>query len=86
MNLSAVADIFPNLDARVNSQLRLLYIACGVDDGLIDSNRQFMGWLKSKNIQFVDVQAPGYAHVWSFWRKSLADVAPRLFQSVSNQK
>jgi hypothetical protein len=26
------------------------------------------------------LETPGYAHVWGYWRKSLADVAPRLFR------
>lgn len=84
LNMIAVAEDFPLLDEEVNSQLRLLYISVGMDDGLIDANREFKEWLKSKNIEFVDVETPGYAHVWSLWRKNLADVAPRLFQPAPN--
>jgi len=39
---------FPNLDAKANQQLHLLWIACGTDDGLIKLNRQFREWLKTK--------------------------------------
>jgi enterochelin esterase-like enzyme len=28
----------------------------------------------------VDVDAPGYAHVWSLWRLELAEMIQRLFQ------
>lgn len=77
---AAVEKNFPGLDAKVNSQLRLLYLACGLDDNLLESHRQFKEWLKSKGVSLVDIETPGYAHVWSFWRLSLADLAARLFQ------
>jgi enterochelin esterase family protein len=80
LNLKAVEDTFPDLTSDTAAQLRLFYISCGTDDGLIVSGRQFTGWLKSRNIKFVDVETPGYAHVWSYWRKSLVDLAPRLFR------
>jgi len=70
----------PNLTAKANSQLRLLWIACGTDDGLNNVNRQFKTWLKSKDIQFTDVEVPNYAHVWPLWRRNLAEIAPMLFQ------
>ena len=71
--------VFPNIDSSVNSKLKMLYIACGTSDGLITANRQFKEWLKSKAVRFTDVEIDGYAHVWSFWRISLADVEQRLF-------
>lgn len=37
--------------------------------------------LASKGVRFVDVETPGYAHVWGYWRKSPVDVVPRLFQA-----
>ncbi len=74
---------FPNLDAKAASQLRLVWIACGLDDGLNGVNRQFKTWLKSRNIQFTDVEVPGYAHVWPLWRQNLAELAQLLFQAKS---
>ena len=32
---------FPALDAKLNSQIKMLWIACGTADGLIGINRQF---------------------------------------------
>lgn len=72
---------FPKLDAKANSQIRLLWIACGVDDGLNTVNRQFKDWLKSKSVEFKDVEVPGFAHVWPLWRRNLAELAPLLFQA-----
>jgi hypothetical protein len=70
---------FPGLDAKANRQLRLLWIACGTDDRLIDINRKFRDWLKSKGIQHTDVGTPG-ALTWMVWRRNLASFAPLLFQ------
>ena len=73
------AKALPNLNAKTNSQLRLLWIACGADDGLLAVNRQFQTWLKSKDIRFTAQEVPGYAHVWPLWRRNLAELAPLLF-------
>ena len=70
---------FPTLDSKVNSQLRLLWIACGTDDHLIEINRKFRDWLKSKAIQHTDIETPG-AHTWMVWRRNLASFASLLFQ------
>jgi enterochelin esterase family protein len=70
---------FPGLDSNANSQLRLLWIACGTDDHLIEANRKFRDWLKSKGIQHTDIETPG-AHTWMVWRRNLASFAPLLFQ------
>ena len=70
---------FPALDSKANSQLRLLWIACGTDDHLIDINRKFRDWLKSKAIQHTDIETPG-AHTWMVWRRNLASFASLLFQ------
>ena len=41
---------FPTLDAKANSQIRMLWIVCGTADSLIGVNRQFKDWLKTKNV------------------------------------
>jgi enterochelin esterase-like enzyme len=70
---------FPKLTADANKQLNLLWVACGTDDGLIATNRNFRKWLASKNIQHVDIETPG-AHTWQVWRRNLTSVAPLLFR------
>ncbi len=70
---------FPNLDDKANKQLKLLWIACGTDDGLIKINRQFREWLKTKNINHTDIETPG-AHTWMVWRRNLTDLTPLLFR------
>jgi enterochelin esterase-like enzyme len=73
---------FPTLDSKANSQLNLLWVACGTSDHLIDANRKFRVWLKSKGIQHTDIETPG-AHTWMVWRRNLADFAPLLFRDKS---
>jgi enterochelin esterase family protein len=79
INAKMLSENFPQLSPAAARQLRLLYFSCGTDDGLIASNRDVKTWLKSKQIAFVDVETPGYAHVWRYWRVSLIDFAPRIF-------
>jgi len=73
------ATTFPNLDSKANDQLRLFWMACGTEDRLIEGNRKFVEWLKSKNVQHKWVETPG-AHTWMVWRRYLADFVPQLFQ------
>jgi len=70
---------FPGLDASANAQLRLLWIACGTDDHLIEVNRTLRIWLASKGIHHVDIETPG-AHTWMVWRRNLTEFAPLLFR------
>jgi len=70
---------FPGLDASANARLRLLWIACGTDDHLIEINRSFRVWLAAKNIRHADIETPG-AHTWLVWRRNLAEFAQLLFR------
>src|SRR6266481_5631653 len=70
---------FPGLETSANTQLRLLWIACGADDHLIEINRTLRAWLASKSIHHVDIETPG-SHTWMVWRRNLNDFAPLLFR------
>jgi len=70
---------FPSLDAKANQQIRLLWIACGTEDALITNNRNFKQWLKSKGVQYTDIETPGQ-HTWMVWRRNLAEFAGLLFR------
>jgi enterochelin esterase family protein len=70
---------FPGLDAKANQQIRLLWIACGTEDGLITNNRNIKQWLKSKGVQYTDIETPGM-HTWMVWRRNLAEFAGLLFR------
>jgi len=70
---------FPKLDAKANSQLKLLWIACGVDDRLLELNRKLRSWLDAKGVHKVDVETPG-AHTWMVWRRNLVVFTGLLFR------
>ena len=70
---------FPKLDAGANDRLRLLWISCGKDDGLLGANRSFVEWLKSKDIHETWTEVPG-VHSWRVWRRNLAEFSTLLFR------
>jgi enterochelin esterase-like enzyme len=70
---------FPSLDSKANAQVRLLWIACGTGDRLIEPNRKFREWLTSKGIHHTDIETPG-KHTWMVWRRNLATFTSMLFQ------
>lgn len=61
------------------ANLRLLWVACGTEDGLIKPNREFVAWAKSKGLPMTAVETPGQ-HTWLVWRENLLTVAPLLFK------
>ncbi|HTY86861.1 MAG TPA: alpha/beta hydrolase-fold protein [Candidatus Acidoferrum sp.] len=71
---------FPKLDAKANDSLRLLWIACGKEDGLLKANQQFCDWLQSKGIRYTWVESPG-GHSFRVWRRYLNEFAPLLFRN-----
>jgi len=64
----------------INAKLRLLWIACGTEDELLDRNQKLIAWLKEKGLQPTAVQTPGM-HTWMVWRDNLTNFAPLLFRS-----
>ncbi len=69
---------FPKLDADSGAKLKLLWIACGTEDRLIEPNRKLREWLKTKGIHPTEIETPGQ-HSWMVWRRNLAAFTPLLF-------
>jgi enterochelin esterase-like enzyme len=61
------------------ANLRLLWIACGTEDKLIEPNRKLVAFLKSKEMPVTQIETPGL-HSWLVWRDNLIHFAPLLFQ------
>jgi enterochelin esterase family protein len=79
IDLADFSTEFPSLDASANKKIKLLWIACGTEDGLIKVNRQFKSWLKEKGVRYNDIETQGM-HTWMVWRRNLAMLAPLLFR------
>jgi enterochelin esterase family protein len=77
------ARAYPELKGSLNSKLRLLWIACGQQDGLIGVNKKLVEWLKSRGIKLTWVETPG-GHSFLVWCRYLADFAHLLFQEKPN--
>jgi enterochelin esterase family protein len=61
-----------------DSALRLVWIACGKDDRLIENARQFTGILREKGIRH-EFQTTEGGHSWPVWRRYLEEFLQRLF-------
>lgn len=73
------AKAFPALDESINKKLKLVWIAIGKDDFLIESNRKYKAWLESKNIKFMYKETEG-VHSYNVWRRYLTDFSQLLFK------
>lgn len=65
--------------AATNQKLKLLWIACGRNDFLLERNQAFVAMLEENNIRH-EWQLTDGAHSWPVWRKYLAEFAPKLFR------
>ena len=65
--------------ARVNQQLKMLFLSCGTEDPRIPGHVDLMDALKAAQIHYVWYPTPG-AHEWKVWRHSLAEFLPKLFR------
>jgi len=69
---------FPAIGPSANERIRLLWIACGKQDGMFGANQRLIDWLRNKGIRFQWVQTEG-GHSFTVWRRYLADIAQLLF-------
>lgn len=58
---------------------RLIYMAVGVDDGLLENSRALVQRMKDAGLTPAYRETPG-AHTWFVWRQYLSDFAPQLFR------
>ena len=64
--------------ARINSQLKLLWVSCGTEDTLFNSIADFSGQLAKHKIEHI-YRITGGAHAYPVWQRNLNEVAPMLF-------
>jgi enterochelin esterase-like enzyme len=73
------ADVLKD-SARLNKNLRMLWISCGTADTLFASNEQFSKLLGQHGIKHTFLPEPG-AHWFRVWRKDLHAIAQTLFKA-----
>jgi enterochelin esterase family protein len=83
ISVDHLAELFPGITpqtgAQVQAKLKLLWIACGTEDGLYPLNQNVIAWLKSQGMAPTPISTPGM-HTWMVWRGNLSAFAPLLFQ------
>jgi enterochelin esterase-like enzyme len=76
-NATTVSELPPTNAQKAN--LRLLWMACGVDDALLKPNQAVIAALKAEGLPVTAIETPGH-HQWPVWRDNLIHFAPLLFQ------
>lgn len=62
-----------------------IYVLCGTDDFLIESNKKFIEQLKSANLN-VESQFKSGGHTWSYWNESIRDAVDWIFKDIEVDK
>lgn len=68
--------------------LPFVYLDCGTEDGLIQSNRDFSALLLEKKIPHEFRELPG-AHTWTYWEQQIQDflrLSDRFFKSKNKSQ
>jgi enterochelin esterase-like enzyme len=73
------ADTWSNPDNKANEKLKLLWMSCGKEDDLFETNDKLHSALTKRNIRHQWMVTPG-AHTWLVWRKSLVEFVALLFR------
>jgi len=55
-------------------QIPRLYIACGMEDDLLESNRHFRDLCLKAGADVTYQEEPGYGHEWDFWDKHIGRI------------
>ena len=64
---------------KMNDRLKVLWVGCGTEDTLFNSNKEFAQLLASSGVKHTFRVSEG-AHTWQVWRRYFNEVAPLLFQ------
>lgn len=63
--------------ARINSQLKFLWVSCGTEDTLFNSVADFSAQLSKHKVEHI-YRITGGAHAYPVWQRNLNEVAPML--------
>ena len=81
--MSHAARVDSTVDSRLvalrDGKPKLVWMAVGVDDFLLDNSRVLVERMKSVGLKATYKETPG-AHTWHVWRQYLSELAPQLFR------
>ena len=74
---------YPNFNAENSKGIRLIWLACGVEDGLLVANNKIAKWISDRKASEVcDIyKVTDFGHSFRNWRRYFAEFAPLLFQN-----
>lgn len=75
-----VFTVLPQLASPSMAKMRMFTLVVGEKDKLLDQQRTMATALHKKNVSVTVSEVQGYSHEWSFWRKELVEMLPRLFR------
>lgn len=76
-------DILAIAEKAVPARAPALYLDCGTEDGLLDSNRELAAALKKRGLAYEYHEVPG-AHTWEYWNRRVEIFLPWLMRAFRN--
>lgn len=67
-----------------NLNIPKIYLCCGLEDGLLDANREYVNFLKDNGVDYTYEESTGN-HDWDFWDSYIKKVIDWLPLEVGNQ-
>jgi len=65
------SQLFPDGGTKVRANIKLLFLSCGTNDGLISNNNRVRDFCRSNNIPYTEWLIQGAGHDWTVWKPSL---------------
>jgi enterochelin esterase-like enzyme len=72
--------LLPNLDARANNRIKLLWMGIGGDDPSIETHKELRAYLDSRGVRYTYVEVPNERHWWPLWHRHFAEFAQLIFK------
>ncbi len=73
-------DILLVVEKAVPARAPALYLDCGTEDGLLDSNLELAAALKKRGLAYEYHEVPG-AHTWDYWNRRIQAFLPWLMRA-----
>jgi putative tributyrin esterase len=74
-------DVYALAAAIPRAQAPYLYLDCGIEDGLLDSNRELAATLKKAGLTYEYHEYPG-AHTWDYWDARIKEILPLIVRKL----